>query len=174
MLERERNLKNRNINLFNHRGQTIHIEANGAAGFLFVNMAAFHCCLVAKSCLTFCDPMDCSKPGFPVPHHFPGFAQVHIHCISDAIQPSHDLLYVAPFYRKQKCNAYFFFFPLGYSWGTEYSADTIFLKAGILVYLNQSYIPSRWHTIEAPSKYLNDWLNEEILAGIIERSKVLS
>ena len=24
------------------------------------------CCSVIKSCLTFCDPMDCSTPGFPV------------------------------------------------------------------------------------------------------------
>ena len=24
------------------------------------------CCVVAKSCLTFCNPMDCSLPGFPV------------------------------------------------------------------------------------------------------------
>ena len=32
--------------------------------------------------------MDCSMPGFPVPHHLPEFAQVHIHCIGDAIQPS--------------------------------------------------------------------------------------
>ena len=26
------------------------------------------CCSVAQSCLTFCDPMDCSRPGFPVLH----------------------------------------------------------------------------------------------------------
>ena len=25
--------------------------------------------------------MDCSTPGFPVPHHLPEFAQVHVHCI---------------------------------------------------------------------------------------------
>ena len=36
--------------------------------------------------------MDCSTPGFPVPHHFLKFAQVHVHCISDAIQPSHPLM----------------------------------------------------------------------------------
>ena len=28
-------------------------------------------------------------PGLPVPHHLLEFSQVHIHCISDAIQPSH-------------------------------------------------------------------------------------
>ena len=33
--------------------------------------------------------MDCSTPGFPFPHHLPEFAQVHVHWISDAIQPSH-------------------------------------------------------------------------------------
>ena len=26
----------------------------------------YHCCLVAKSCLTLCDPTDCSPPGFSV------------------------------------------------------------------------------------------------------------
>ena len=36
--------------------------------------------------------MDCSKPGLPVPHHLPKFAQVHVHCISDAVQPSHPLM----------------------------------------------------------------------------------
>ena len=30
---------------------------------------------VAQSCLTLCNPMDCSTPGFPVLHHLPEFAQ---------------------------------------------------------------------------------------------------
>ena len=40
--------------------------------------------------------MDCSMPGLPVPHHLLEFAQVHIHCISDAIQPSHPLMPSSP------------------------------------------------------------------------------
>ena len=28
-----------------------------------------------QPCLTFCNLMDCSKPGFPVPHHLPELAQ---------------------------------------------------------------------------------------------------
>ena len=36
------------------------------------------CCSVAQSCLTFCNPMDCSMPGFRVPHHLPEFAWVHV------------------------------------------------------------------------------------------------
>ena len=30
-------------------------------------------------------------PGLPVPHHLSKLAQVHVHCISDAIQSSHPL-----------------------------------------------------------------------------------
>ena len=32
------------------------------------------CCSVTQSCLTFCGPMDCSTPGFPVLFHLPEFA----------------------------------------------------------------------------------------------------
>ena len=52
--------------------------------------------LVAQSCLTVCDPMDCSMPGLPVPHHLPGLAQTHVHWVSEIIQPSHPLLYPSP------------------------------------------------------------------------------
>ena len=44
------------------------------------------CCSVTQSCLTICDPMDCGMPSLLVPHHLWEFAQVHAHCISDAIQ----------------------------------------------------------------------------------------
>ena len=36
-------------------------------------------------------PQDCSTEGLPVPHHLLKFAQVHAHCIGDAIQPRHAL-----------------------------------------------------------------------------------
>ena len=47
---------------------------------------------VSQLCLTLCDPMDCSTPGFPVHHQLLEATQTHIHCVSDAIQPSHPLL----------------------------------------------------------------------------------
>ena len=47
------------------------------------------CCSVAKLCLTLCDPMDCSTPGFPVHHQLPEFTQTHVHQVDDATQPSH-------------------------------------------------------------------------------------
>ena len=43
---------------------------------------------VAQSCLTLCNPMDCSKPGFPVHHQLLDLAQTHVHWVGDAIQPS--------------------------------------------------------------------------------------
>ena len=49
------------------------------------------CCLVTQSCLTLCKSMDCSMPGLPVIHHLPEFAQIHVHRVSDDIQPSHPL-----------------------------------------------------------------------------------
>ena len=46
---------------------------------------------VAQSCLTLCDPMNCSLPGLPVHHQLPEFTQTHVHQVSNAIQPSHPL-----------------------------------------------------------------------------------
>ena len=46
---------------------------------------------VAQPCLTLCDPVDCSTPGFPVHHQLPELVQTHVHWVSDAIQPSHPL-----------------------------------------------------------------------------------
>ena len=57
---------------------------------LFFTM--FCCCSVAQSCLTLFDPMDCSMPGLPVPHHLLMFAQLHIQCIRYATHPSHPLM----------------------------------------------------------------------------------
>ena len=36
--------------------------------------------------------MDCSTPGFSVLHRLLEFAQTHVHCVDDAIQPSHPLV----------------------------------------------------------------------------------
>ena len=49
------------------------------------------CCSVVQSCLTLCDPMDCSMPGFLVLHHLLELFQTHVYWVGDAIQPSHPL-----------------------------------------------------------------------------------
>ena len=49
-------------------------------------MPTLHCCCsVSQLCPILCEPVDCSMPGLPVPHHLPEFAHVHVHCTGDAI-----------------------------------------------------------------------------------------
>ena len=53
-------------------------------------------CSVTQLCLTLCDRMDCSMPGFPVLHQLLEPAQTHVHRVGDAIQPSHPLSSPSP------------------------------------------------------------------------------
>ena len=62
----------------------------------FLSYFQVHFSSVAQSCLTLCDPMDCSMPGLPVRHQLPEFIQIHVHQVSDAIQPSHPLSSPSP------------------------------------------------------------------------------
>ena len=58
-------------------------------------MTHFCCCYcsVTQSYLTFCDPVDCSMPGFSVLHNLPEFAQTDVYWVGDAIQLSHPMLF---------------------------------------------------------------------------------
>ena len=51
---------------------------------------------VTHSFLILCDPMDCSTPGLPVHHQLLELTQIHVHRVSDAIQPSHPLSSPSP------------------------------------------------------------------------------
>ena len=51
---------------------------------------------VAQSYLTLCDPIDYSRRGLPVHRQLLEFTQIHVHWVSDAIQPSHPLLSPSP------------------------------------------------------------------------------
>ena len=50
----------------------------------------------AQSCPILLDPMDRSTPGLPVHHQLPESTQTHVHCVGDAIQPSHPLSSPSP------------------------------------------------------------------------------
>ena len=54
------------------------------------------CCSIAKSCSTLGDSMNCSRPGSSLLPYLPEFAQIHLHWVSDAIQPSHPLSSPSP------------------------------------------------------------------------------
>ena len=47
----------------------------------------------AQLCVTLCDPMDCSTPGFPVHHHLPELAQTHVF---ESVMPSSHLILCLP------------------------------------------------------------------------------
>ena len=43
-----------------------------------------------------CNPMNCSTLGLPVHHQLPVSTQTHVHCVGDAVQPSHPLSSPSP------------------------------------------------------------------------------
>ena len=82
--------------------------------------------LVARLCLTLCDPMDCSIPGLPGHHQLPELAQTHIHQVGDAIQLSHPLSSPSPAFNLSPASGSFpvsqFFTSGGQSIGATASA----------------------------------------------------
>ena len=61
--------------------------------FEFNNVIYIYCCSVAKSCLTLCDPMDCSTPGFPV---FTISQSLLILMSTESVMPSNHLILCRP------------------------------------------------------------------------------
>ena len=51
------------------------------------------CCSVAKLCQTLCNPMRCSTPGLPVPHHLPEFSKF---MSTESVMPSNHLSLCPP------------------------------------------------------------------------------
>ena len=60
---------------------TIHVSI---LSYCFSILFVVHFSLVAQSCPTLCDPMNCSTPGLPVHHQIPQFTQTHVHPVGDA------------------------------------------------------------------------------------------
>ena len=70
---------------FAHLNAQVYIYCNKITIMYSIIFKYICCCSVAQSCLTLCDPMDCSMPGFPVHHQLPEVVQTHAHWVSDAI-----------------------------------------------------------------------------------------
>ena len=43
------------------------------------NLTSVQFSSLVQSCLTLCNPIDCSTPGFPVHHQLPELTQTHVH-----------------------------------------------------------------------------------------------
>ena len=63
---------------------------------IFLRLLSVQFSSVAQSCPTLCDPMTCSTPSLPVHHQLLESTQTHVHCVGDAIQPSHPLSSPSP------------------------------------------------------------------------------
>ena len=83
---------NRKPQLHNHLMSILHQNRS----FESIQFSSVQFISVAQSCLTLCDPMNGSTPGFPVHHQFPEFTQTHVHRVCGAIQPSHPLSSPSP------------------------------------------------------------------------------
>ena len=96
---------------------------------------------VSESCPTLCNPMDCSTPGSPVHHYLLEFAQIHVHWVGDAIQPSHPLLSPSPTFNPSQQSESFpmsqFFTSSGQSIGVSASASVLPMNI-------QDWFPSGW------------------------------
>ena len=95
---------------------------------------------VAQSCLTLCNPMDCSMPGHPVHDQLLEFTQIRVRWVSDAIQPSHPVI---PFSCLQSFPASgsfqmnYFFISGGQSIGVSASTSVLPMNA-------QDWFPLGW------------------------------
>ena len=81
-----------NQNIFSKHPLLRQVSCTEVSVYVYIHC----CCPFTQSCPVLYDPMNCSTPGLTVPHCLPKFAQVHVHCISDAIQPSHPLMSSSP------------------------------------------------------------------------------
>ena len=94
---------------------------------------------VAQSCLTLCDPMNCSMPGLPVHHQLPEFTQTHIHWVSDAISSS-----VVPFSSCPQSLPASESFPMSqlFAWGGQCTGVSVL--ASFLAKNTQDWSPLEW------------------------------
>ena len=122
----------------------------------------------AQFCPTLCNPMDCSIPDFPVPHHLTKFASVHVHCIGDAIQPFHPLF--------SFCRQSFpasGTFPISQLFTSD--DENTGVSASVLPMSIQGWFPLRLNgLISLQSKGLSgDWYSQQIVTGYHLLSSVL-
>jgi len=78
------------IHVYTH----IYTHTQNTHTYIYAHIYIMHlyayCCSLAKSCLTLCDPMDCSTPGFPILLHLPEFAQTLVYWV--LMSPNHLIL----------------------------------------------------------------------------------
>ena len=97
MLKKERKKKNKSYLTYRRRKwQSAPVFLSGEFHEPRSPAGTVHFSSVTQSCLTYCNPMDCSTPGFPVHHQLQELTQTHVHGIGDTIQLFHPLSSPSP------------------------------------------------------------------------------
>ena len=81
---------------------------------------------VAQSCPTLCNPMDHSTLGLPVHHQLRESTQTHVHCVGDAIQPSHPVIPFSSCPQSLPASGYFQMSQLSASGGQSIGVSAFF------------------------------------------------
>ena len=96
---------------------------------------------VAQSCLTLCNPMNCSTPGLPVHYQLPEFTQIHVRRVHDAIQPSHPLSSPSPPAPNPSQHQSF---PMSQLFTWDGQSTRVSALASFLPKKSQGWSPSEW------------------------------
>ena len=124
----------------------------------------YKCCScgsVAQSCTTLCDPMDGSAPGLSVPHHLLKFAQFHVRCIGEAIQPSHPLMPSSPSALNLSQHQGLF------QWVQLFASDDqntgVSALALVLPMSIQGWFPLRLMVLISLNEWMDRWINKWVM-----------
>ena len=100
---------------------------------------------VAQWCPTLWDPMIHSTPGLPVHHQLPKVAQTHVHWVSDAIQPSHPVLFscLQSFPASE-------FFPMSWLFASGGQSIETSVSASVVPVNIQDWFPLGWTGVWSP------------------------
>ena len=74
-------------NMFPLLGYKSSIAVNKTLNYFLFYHQSVQFSSVAQSCLTLCDPMDCSMPGLPVHHQLPEFTRTHVESVIPSNHP---------------------------------------------------------------------------------------
>ena len=106
------------------------------------------CCSLSKSCLTLCNPMDCSIPGFPV------------HWVGDAIQPSHSSF--IPFFSFPQSFPASGSFPMSQPLASGGQNTGVSAPASVLSMYIQDWFPLGW----------TGWISLQVLSRVFTNTTV--
>ena len=89
-----------------------------------------------------CDPMNRNTPGLPVHHQLSESTQTHVHCVGDAIQPSHPLS--SPFPPAFNLSQHQGSFPMSWFFASGGQSIGVSVSISVLPMNIQGWFPLVW------------------------------